>query len=488
VLGAILLDESDPNTDRIGIWPRIAATLTPDDFYVGAFREVFAAFQRLTVAGTPIDPTTLSADLRTQGVFNALRNEGGVQALLDALTAPANVDTHARIVADHAARRRTAVIANALLQRTANLREPLAASIAGASVDLAAVRVPGIVASTITADLDVLWRTIEERSKSTSPLDASTGIAALDNALGGGIRPQLIVLGALPGVGKTTLAGQIALRIAATRGPVYFASLEMSRADVASSLMSCESGVELASIRYPMKLSEYDMQSLANAANRVNALDLRIVDSETPGVPRTVADIVAAVHALSQRPELVVVDHLGELQPRGRYREEREKIQEIMRDLAAAKRMLGIPFLILAHIGRAVAQGAAYRKPRPSDLFGGSGVEKTADVVMLLHREDLHPTTTGKKGDDPPEPGIVEVFVPKIRGAAPGFARLRFDGARQRFHDATRGAEHARAQTPATHATASAPPRDDVEGLPDAEDPGPLYDTTDYGRRWGDTR
>lgn len=460
VLATALLDNAT--------WARIGSALTTKDFYRAVHGVIFEAMGRLAGRGEALDVVTLAAELRRHERLNTVGGAQYLGEITDRLTSEiattGHVESHLLIVLDAAARRSVAQHAEWLAQRARDPGRPIGATLAGVQVSLSAVAVPGAVTPVLGDDADGLCEEYHARVEGSAAPALSTGIRDLDWMLGGGLRPQHVILAGLPGTRKTTLALQIALHVAARSGPVYFWSKEMERRELSRAAWAHLARVNFEKIRDPRNHppTQAEVDRLGLAVQQLERLPLHVADESTPGCPQTVPQIVAAVRGMKTRPALVVVDNLGELKPRGRHATPADGTAEIMDDLRAARKLLGVPILTLGHVGRVMAQGQQYRRPRPSDIAGGSAVEKKCDGMILIHCEDMHPTP--RKGDDGPVvPGRSELWTPKFRGIPFGMCCLDFVSAQQSFVS-VRGRDD---MGPPVAATSLSPDAFDAgEGLP----------------------
>jgi replicative DNA helicase len=246
------------------------------------------------------------------------------------------------------------------------------------------------------------------------------------------------ILGAPPGVGKTTLACQVATCVASRGDLVLYVALEPSKLDVIQSCMSNVADVEHRKIvRDRSHLTQEDINALTEASGMIARWPLHAVDMSAKDPIDTVAGIEATIRALPTPPVLVVVDHLLRLLGTRDVAEEHKVVTEVVKAIVRLGKRTGATFLVLAHIGRGVAGkgGDLYHLPRVEHLAGGRTIEQEADGIILLHREDQRPTTKESKGD-PTKRGIVEFFAPKLRQApSNGYGVMRLRGEYQRFEE-----------------------------------------------------
>jgi replicative DNA helicase len=232
------------------------------------------------------------------------------------------------------------------------------------------------------------WVDEKKKDKEASVV---TGIFEVDTLLGG-LRPgDLAFLAARTSVGKTALSLQITEFNARFGRGVFFASLEMDNEDMYDRITARDSGVYLSKLRGGgQTMTQYDFDSLDESAKKVGALPIAFF--HPPGA--TVQDITVAVKAARLRHEikLVVVDYISFLKLNDRKISNRHEIVGIIcKQLKAAARELGIPFLVLAQLNR---QGEG-EKPTLAMLRESGSIEEDADQVILLHRKsrDSHDGT-----------------------------------------------------------------------------------------------
>jgi replicative DNA helicase len=203
----------------------------------------------------------------------------------------------------------------------------------------------------------------------------------------GGLHPgELIVLAARPRMGKTALALQFARQIAEDGRHVLFVSLEMAGSELANRALCGIAGVDGSRVRNG-RLSERDLTLLEFAGERLAKAALHLVDA--PSV--TVGDIRATAKALHRRHRLslVVVDYLQRVTADDRRLQRYQQLGQISGDLKRLARELGVPVLALAQLSRELESD---KKPRPrlSHLRESGDIEADADVVLLLHREEVY--------------------------------------------------------------------------------------------------
>ncbi|HEY6538152.1 MAG TPA: replicative DNA helicase, partial [Candidatus Dormibacteraeota bacterium] len=263
VLGALLLDK-----DQIGV---VVGKLDADDFYLAAHADVFRAMLHLFAQGTPIDTLTLADELERQG---SLGRVGGLEVLTSlAASVPtaANVEYYARIVTDHALKRRLISAGGRLADLGFDESLEAQRAIEEAERTVFQVADRGRVKSdfeSIGERLPDTWEMLQnaynQRAK-RSVTGVASGFGELDAVTSGFQRSELIVVAARPGVGKTSFALNVARHAAVQRqhGVALF-SLEMARDALVQRMLCSEAGVDAYRLRTG-QLADDTWQRIASA-------------------------------------------------------------------------------------------------------------------------------------------------------------------------------------------------------------------------------
>lgn len=433
VLAAVFLAENGAHE----VLDRVLTLVSAASFHEVRHTRVMEAMVALRGRGEPIDFVTVPRELQAMNCLHAVGGPQFVGGLTDDLPTGAFVDAHARIVAEHAARRRMREYALALADRAGDLGRPLADVRDRAAEAIQRIAVPGVVARPIGDDLEGLYAEHERRRAGVEAPALSTGLKDLDRCLGGGYRPGVHFIVARPRIGKTPLALQMALHCAQHIGPAYVLSKEIVRRELARAAMANVGGIALDRLQDAGKMTERDRAQWTLGAQKLGRLPLLIQDLEEPGCPSTAGEIGAAVEAYSaatrQQVRLVVVDHFLKIKTGRRVFDRRAEVEEVSDALRCLAVRLGIPVVVLVHSRRSKPERGLWKLPTMEDIAESDAPARDASSIVLLHREDYYPT---RKYDDaaPPMAGLVDVFVPKVRGSAGAMkCRLRFHGHLQRW-------------------------------------------------------
>jgi replicative DNA helicase len=249
-----------------------------------------------------------------------------------------------------------------------------------------------------------------------------TGFKDIDNILAGLQKSNLIILAARPGVGKTSLALNIAQHVAVTlKRPVGMFSLEMSKEELVDRLLTAQADIDAWKLKTG-KLSDEDFNRFSNAMGELAEVPLYIDD--TPALSILEMRTKARRLQVEYGVDLLIIDYLQ--LARSRNLENRvQEVSEISQGFKNLARELKIPVLALSQLSRSVEQRGV-KRPQLSDLRESGSIEQDADVVLFLWREE----------DDDPEPGKplnITLDVAKHRNGPLGSVKLSFHGDRVRF-------------------------------------------------------
>lgn len=420
VLGALLID---PNAIL-----RVAPRLRPEDFYVERHAWIYEAMLKVHDRGEPIEVLTLAEELRRDGRLTEVGGVGTLVALTQRVPTSVHAEYYAQLVEEAAIRRRlmeaAQEIARLAYQGSGDVQELL---------DQAEQLIFAINAEREHRDLRHLSKAMEALMDHLEQIQASegeilgvpTGLRDLDVLLGGLQKSDLILLAARPGVGKTSLALNIALNAAVRfRRHVAFFSLEMSAEQLALRLLSTLTGIDSQKLRRG-EISEREWADLLEAAAVLAQADFYVDD--TPAI--SVMELRSKARRLHSeiRLDLVIVDYLQLMQSDLRTDNRVQEISYISRSLKALAREMNVPVLALSQLSRGVEQ-RHNKRPILSDLRESGSLEQDADVVLFLYRDDYYYEDTDK-------PNIAEIRVAKHRHGPTGTIEVYFDKAHTRFVD-----------------------------------------------------
>ena len=411
VLGSMLIDERCVKD--------VMDKLRPSDFYLRQNRDIFETIYSMFTYARPIDGITVCEEMRKNGTYDENTTRSYLAQLMEITPTSANVMEYVAIVHDKALLRG---VAQAAAEITAMVQEGVGEP--SDILEAAEQKVYAVRRGQSAQDMvplrqvlpDVLDR-LGEMSESENHLPGlSTGLSAVDQKITGLNKSDLILLAARPGMGKTSFALNIALNVAkSTHKTVAVFSLEMSREQLATRLLSSEACVE----NYRLKtgsLRETDWEKIAGAATILNKVDIRIDDNPM----LSVADMNAKCRRLDNLG-LIVIDYLQLMTSAGGSRggESRQQVvSDMSRMLKIMAKELNIPVICLSQLSRA-NEKRDDKRPMLSDLRESGAIEQDADIVLFLYRDDYY-------NEDSEKHNIAECIVAKNRHGETGKVELRW--------------------------------------------------------------
>ena len=385
----------------------IRGIVTPDCFQLEAYRAIFTAALSLLEDGTPIDPVSIAATAKRQGV--ELPNKLLLE-LMEIVPTAANCVDYAHRVAEDARKRRIKALAERIQADEVSTSDELLAAL---QREAQAIQGSNYQRG-LLSPVDTLRRFMDYVVKAGEKRDnfISTGFPRLDGILGGGfIRGGLYILGARPAVGKSTFALNLADGIA---GNLLFVSLEMSPEQILAKRVSRLTGYT-ASKLLSGQLPDKAWEAVAMATTSIDKSGVYI----NSRYDLTVQEI----HLLAQSvPELrcIILDYLGLIQPATRSGSTYEQVSAISRELKRMAVSLNVPVVCLCQLSRKIEERKD-KKPMLSDLRDSGAIERDADGVLFLYREDYY---TGSPADG--FPSTVELTVAKNRHGKTGEDQFDF--------------------------------------------------------------
>ena len=412
VLGSMLID---PECIK-----DVMDKLQPGDFYLRQNREIFEAIYSMFSYARPVDGITVAEELRKNGTYDEQTTRRYLAELMEITPTSANVMEYVKIVRDKALLRGVAIAASEI---TAMVQEGIGT--ASDTLDAAEQKIFAVRRGQSAQDMvpisrvlpDVLERLGEMTESERHMPGLSTGFSAVDAKITGLNKSDLLLLAARPGMGKTSLALNIALNVAKlSRKTVAVFSLEMSAEQLVTRILSGEALVENYRLRTG-NLRETDWQKIAAAASVLNQLDIRVDDNPM----LSAADMNAKCRRLDNLG-LVVIDYLqlmtsaGDKSGRGENRQ--QVVSDISRMMKIMAKELNVPVICLSQLSRA-NEKRDDKRPMLSDLRESGAIEQDADIVMFLYRDDYY-------NEDSEKHNIAECIVAKNRHGETGKVELRW--------------------------------------------------------------
>ena len=414
VLGSMLIDGRCIN--------EVVGLVRPDDFYLQTNREIYETIYEMFSYSQPIDPVTVLDKMRERGVFDEQNSPKYLMQLMEITPTAANVKQYAQIVRDKSLLRSLSTAASDIVDTVYEGVGTAQDILEAAEKRIFALRRGNAVDSLehVGTILLKVYDRLAELAKSDSDISGlSTGLRDLDKFISGLNNSDLMLLAARPGMGKTSMALNIALNVAKKypKKTVAFFSLEMSKQQLVTRLISNESFVDNKKL-VTGRLDPEDWSKIGLASTVLNQTDLRVDDNPS----LTVAEMNAKCRRL-ENLGLVIIDYLQLMTAAGgpvKYGGENRQqvVSDISRSLKIMAKELNVPVVCLSQLSRA-NESRQDKRPMLSDLRESGAIEQDADEVLFLYREDYYNKETEKQN-------VAECIVAKNRHGETGTVELQW--------------------------------------------------------------
>ena len=420
VLGGMLLSK-DAIAD-------VVESLRASDFYKPAHETIYEAILSLYGHGSPADAITVADELKKRGELTRVGGASYIHTLIASVPTAANAQYYAEIVKEHAIMRRLIEAGTKIAQLGYANETEVDTLVDQAQAEIYAVT-DGNAKEDYVSFSEALEETINEIDANSNRPDGVYGVPTdfieFDELTGGLHGGQMIVIAARPGVGKSTLALDIA-RSAAIHHQMttVFFSLEMSRTELAMRILSAEGKISMGRLKKG-DLDTEGWTNLATLQGRIDSAPLFIDDSPN----MTLMEIRAKCRRLKQRNDLklVVLDYLQLMSSGKKVESRQQEVSEFSRSLKLLAKELDVPVIALSQLNRGSEQRTD-KRPMVSDLRESGSIEQDADMVILLHREDMYNPDSQRVGE-------ADMIIAKHRGGPTRTIPLAFSGKFSRFNN-----------------------------------------------------
>ena len=421
VLGSILI-----NPD---CFSEIATELKSNDFYIEAHKDIYLAMQDLFLKNRTIDLVTLIDTLVKSGVYNNEEDSKKyIKLIAEIVPSASNVKDYAKIVRDNSILRSLINVCSDVTELAYSNHDDV-----DKLLDSAQQKIYDITETSQTKGFthirEALLANYEHlRLLKTDPDAAAgqpTGFSALDKVLVGMGPGDLILVGARPGMGKTSFTMNIATKVALqSKKTVCVFSLEMSAEQLVSRMLSSEALVDSYAIRSG-NLSNEDWEKIARASSVLSECDILIDD--TAGISAT------GMRAKLRRVKnlgLIVIDYLQLMQSDNTKKNDSRvnDVADISRNLKLMAKDLKVPVICCAQLSRG-PESRTDKRPMLSDLRDSGAIEQDADIVMFLYRDEYYDTAE-KNGDIQ---NTAEIIVAKNRHGSTSNVKMGWLGKFTKF-------------------------------------------------------
>lgn len=407
VIGSMLIDPSCIS--------EVIDKVRAADFYLEANKSIFETILSMFSYGQTIDPVTVLDQMKVRGIYREDASQRYIMELMAVTPTAANVLEYAAIIRDRALLRNLSTAADEINTMVFEGSGEAETMLEAAERKIYALRKDRTIGGLMPVSMVVqnVYNHLSEAAASGSGMPGlSTGLADLDRTLLGLGKGDLVLVASRPGMGKTSIALNIALHVGkTTKKTVAVFSLEMAREQLVTRLLASEGFIDSKKLQTG-QLSSDEWRRVGSAAAVISATDIRIDDNPT----LSVADMNAQCRRISDLG-LVVIDYLQLMQSAGSghnwSNESRtQAVSDISRMLKIMAKELSVPVLCLSQLSRA-NEARQDKRPMLSDLRESGAIEQDADVVIGLYRDGYY----NKETENPNE---AEAIILKNRRGETG--------------------------------------------------------------------
>ena len=417
LLGSILIDPECLN--------QVADMLTSEDFYLEEHKQIYLAMHGMFNTNSQIDIVTLIDELVKKGIYSKSGGEEYIKVIAQTVPNALNVKDYAKIVKDKSVLRQLISMCDDVSDSAYSEQDEVAGVLESAQNRLYAItqgretrnfRHIREVLTDVYAHLKAMV------TDPTSNQGTPTGFRSLDRVLAGMGNSDLVIVGARPGMGKTSFCLNIGTNVAKqTKKAVAIFSLEMSAEQLVNRVISSEALVDSYALRTG-ELKPEEWEHIAQAASSLSGCDILIDD--TPGIS------VTAMKAKLRRVQnlgLVVIDYLQLMQSDKKIENRTQEVSEISRSLKILAKELNVPVVCCSQLSRGT-ESRTSKKPMISDLRESGSIEQDADVIIFLYRDEYYKIAEGESVAADTEQNTAEIIVAKNRHGSTDTVKVGWTG------------------------------------------------------------
>ncbi len=397
VLGSLLIDPR--------CIPAVVELLSADDFFIESHRVVFETICHMFTEGRPVDPVTVIDEMKLLGYKDQANRDFFLQ-LIETTPSSVNVERYADIVRG-----------KSLLRQLQSATEEISEIIKQEQddpqrvADLAEQKIYSVRHGREIKGLTTLKSAIQDVFTHLDTLVANpgklpglpTGFSGLDRLIGGFNNSDLIILASRPGMGKTSMALNMARAAAkATDKSIVIFQLEMSSEQLASRFLSSDAQVDSYKLRMG-NLNDSDWIKITDSSKALSSANILIDDNSMITVP----EMKAKCRRLGDKIGMVIIDYLQLMHSPKNNENRVQEVAEISRSLKIMAKELNVPVLCCSQLSRGT-ESRTDKKPQLSDLRESGAIEQDADIVLFIYREEYY-------NRDTPNKNTAELIIAKNR-------------------------------------------------------------------------
>ena len=402
----------------------LAAILRPEHFYVDKYGRVYSEIEKMYASSAQIDFVTVLNQVVAAGIYEENEAKQLLYDMASAVPSVKNVTAYAKIVVEKANLRRLIAACNEIteacysgsdeVQNILDLAESKIFEIRDRQSNTAMVE----LRTALIQSFDNVTKIARDRAAFAG---LQTNFRDLDRVLSGFGKSDLILLAARPGLGKTSLALNIAQNVGLKGKTVAIFSLEMSNEQLANRLLASHSAVDNKKFRTgELTQAEWILGQSSSLLAEAN-----IYLDDTPDM--TVAQMKAKLRRLPAL-DLVIVDYLQLMSSGSKTASRQEAVSEISRSMKMMAKEFNVPVLCLSQLSRAPEKREGDKRPMPSDLRESGSIEQDADAILFLYNDAIYNKETAN-------PNKIELIIAKNRHGPTDTIYLSWNNTLTKFGD-----------------------------------------------------
>ncbi len=383
----------------------LAAILRPEHFYVEKYGRVYSEILEMYMTSAKIDFVTVLNQVVAAGIYEETEAKQLLYDMASAVPSTKNVAAYAKIVVEKANLRRLITICDQITDACYTGSDEVQEILDMAEAKIFEIRDQQSNTSMVelkTALLQSFDRVSKIAQDRAAYAGLQTNFRDLDRVLSGFGKSDLILLAARPGLGKTSLALNIAQNVGLQGKTVAIFSLEMSNEQLANRLLASHSGVDNKKFRTG-ELSSNEWVRLGQSSSILAKANIYLDD--TPDM--TVAQMKAKLRRLPSL-DLVIVDYMQLMSSGTKTASRQEAVSEISRSMKMMAKEFDVPVLCLSQLSRASEKREGDKRPMPSDLRESGSIEQDADAILFLYNDAIYNKETAN-------PNKIELIIAKTR-------------------------------------------------------------------------
>jgi len=431
VLGALMLEKD--------AYMEVCDLLTPDSFYDPNHQKIYQAITTLGFNQKPIDMLTVTDQLRQDGELEQVGGALYITQLTARVMSAANIQFHARIIAQKFLARRLIAFASkveAMAFDESNDVDDLLNQAEGELFEISQTQLKREVTQ-IDPVLNAAVEQIQAAANRESGLSGLTsGFNGIDKLTSGWQNSDLIIIAARPAMGKTAFVLSMAKNMAVDNSiPVAIFSLEMSNVQLVNRLISNVCEIESSQIKSG-HLSNIEWDKLNTRLRSLYGAPLYL--DETPALSISELRTKARRLVRERGVKMILIDYLQLMNASGmKFGNREQEVSTISRSLKALAKELNIPIVALSQLSRA-NESREDKRPMLSDLRESGAIEQDADIVCFIHRQDYY-NKSGIDAEGNDIRGMADFIIAKHRSGSTDTVMLRFRKELTRFEDPEAG-------------------------------------------------